>query len=48
MVASQTAMVFGAGGIGTNIAAALCRLGVKKLFIIDFVRRSAPLVLHLS
>jgi tRNA A37 threonylcarbamoyladenosine dehydratase len=37
VIEAQTALVFGAGGIGSNIAASLCRLGIAKLFIIDNV-----------
>lgn len=35
VIHEQTAFVLGAGGIGTNVAFALCRLGIKKLFILD-------------
>ncbi len=32
---TQTALVLGVGGIGTNVAIGLCRLGIKQMYLID-------------
>ncbi len=32
----KTALILGVGGIGTNIAIACCRLGFKKLILLDY------------
>jgi len=32
----STALLLGMGGLGTNVATALCRLGVGKMFIVDY------------
>lgn len=34
-IAGQTALLLGCGGIGTNIAIGLCRLGIKRLILVD-------------
>ncbi len=34
-VCLQVALCLGAGGLGTNVALQLCRLGVRKIYLID-------------
>lgn len=34
-VAKQVCLILGTGGLGCTIAMALCRLGVKKLIMVD-------------
>ena len=36
LIEQQVALVLGAGGVGSGVAMALCRLGIRKLFILDF------------
>eukprot|EP00008_Paramoeba_atlantica_P007698 CAMPEP_0201485694 /NCGR_PEP_ID=MMETSP0151_2-20130828/9794_1 /ASSEMBLY_ACC=CAM_ASM_000257 /TAXON_ID=200890 /ORGANISM="Paramoeba atlantica, Strain 621/1 / CCAP 1560/9" /LENGTH=271 /DNA_ID=CAMNT_0047869939 /DNA_START=136 /DNA_END=951 /DNA_ORIENTATION=+ len=35
LLASQTALLLGVGGLGSNVSVALCRLGLKKIFLVD-------------
>ncbi len=34
-IENATAFVLGTGGLGSSVAMALCRLGIKKLFLLD-------------
>ncbi|XP_062511546.1 probable adenylyltransferase/sulfurtransferase MoeZ [Corticium candelabrum] len=36
VIHNQTALLLGVGGIGCTVALALCRLGIKRLYLVDY------------